>query len=120
MEGWRQNKRGTRYGGQDQKSGGGNRNGKGTNRENLRQERGTRHTGDGEDNQNLGGHEDGREEGQHRKETRIKRTGESITKEDCIEVKTITNVNSKTKEAKYNSPVKDRTDQGKTARDEVV
>ena len=54
------------------------------------------------------------------RKTRNKRTGESTTKEDRIEVNTITNDNSNTKEAKYKSPIKDRKDQGKTAREEEV
>ena len=49
-----------------------------------------------------------------------KRSGESTTKEDCMEVKKITNDNSTTKEAEYKTPVMDRMDQGKTARDEEV
>jgi hypothetical protein len=45
-----------------------------------------------------------------------KRSGESTPKEDCMEVERITNDNSNTKEAEHKTPVKDRTDQGKTAR----
>ena len=49
-----------------------------------------------------------------------KRSGESTPKEDGMEVEIIKNENSNTKEAEHKTPVKDRTDQGKTAREEEV
>ena len=49
-----------------------------------------------------------------------KRSGESTPKEDRMEVERITNDKSNTKEAEYKTPVKDWTDQGKTAREEEV